>query len=757
MAAILGCLVFIAVIFMLFFIGIAKVFGFLASIVSFLWDHWLISLIIFFGMGIIGYFIELYEKYQEEKKRKAIEEKYRAWKNLPSPRLTLFELDDKLSTLIDTNIQDNNTRDNYIFSLNNEQKSIPYGRANAFLNYFGENTGDNNQIYYFSAIRSLIRSEIKEYGTLISRKGIYILSQSDNKLDDGSYRTFQYFLPFSGVINCSLANDKINVTYIEKNKNCTSTTYLPYSAILISPGSIQKIFNILIESSFTRTLYNNNIINDYDIDIEFETESDQSTVDLTSRSIHIGAEFAAKTNFNEPFAETKRLMDGSRGHGYAAEYGGNIIDRLKGKHVVNAAQQLDESGRQVKHGADRIVDGVAIQTKYYKTPAESIGAAFEHKQARYLNPDGTMMVIEVPSDQYHESIKLMQKRIDSGQVPNAKPGTKAEKFVKKGYFTYSQSFNIAKSGTIESVSLDIINGAIYSAVPAGITALFTFATSVWNGKSFTDAIKDSLKASYLVLGKSTFIYLTTMQLSRSEFANIFVKQFSKDGIRQGFVGINNPIAQVSNYIATSISNSRLAQTSIGDFLGLNTLTGKGIISGSVLGVVIFGPDLVKAISGKISRTQFFKNSAIGAGSLAGAAIGQALIPVPVVGAMVGATVSGLITKKVLDQFVEDDSVEMFQIFKEEFLECSTLFICSDKEFNIMLESTVYNKKITVIMQNMYKSNNYRIFAKQFINEKIVECIKMRKTIKTKDIDQSLYSYYEALDCNNNSTNILNVE
>ena len=131
-------------------------------------------------------------------------------------------------------------------------------------------------------------------------------------------------------------------------------------------------------------------------------------------------------------------MNGSRGHGYAAEYANNTVDRVLGRDVENAAQRLDEHGRQVKHGADRIVNGKEIQTKYYKTASETIGAVFERKEAIYIRNDGSnkMMQIEVPRDQYQDALKAMQKRIDSGQVPNVEPGETAKDYVRKGFFTY---------------------------------------------------------------------------------------------------------------------------------------------------------------------------------------------------------------------------------------------------------------------------------------------------------------------------------
>lgn len=253
----------------------------------------------------------------------------------------------------------------------------------------------------------------------------------------------------------------------------------------------------------------------------------------------------------------KNFMNGSRGNGYAAEYGNNVIDRLQGRDVVNAAQMLDESGRQQKHGADRIVDGQEIQTKYYKTASETIGAAFDKKQAIYLQSDGSgkMMQIEVPRDQYYQAVELMQKRIDKGQVPNVKPGEDARNYVRKGFFTYAQSFNITKAGSIESLTVDIVDGAICTSVAGGFSAALVFAIAIWNGQGVKDAAKVGLHTGIKTVGRGAMIYTLTMQLSREQFINPFVREFTKDGIYKGFAGINNPIFTASERLADKVSTS----------------------------------------------------------------------------------------------------------------------------------------------------------------------------------------------------------
>ncbi len=440
------------------------------------------------------------------------------------------------------------------------------------------------------------------------------------------------------------------------------------------------------------------------------------------------------------FGEIKHLMDGARGHGYAAEYANNTADRVLGREVESAAQVLDDHGRQIKHGADRLVNNVEIQTKYYKTANETIGAAFEKKQAIYIRSDGSgkMMQIEVPRDQYQDALTAMQKRIDSGQVPNVSPGESAKDYVRKGLFTYEQSFNIARAGTIESLSVDAAAGAVCCLGAASISSLIIFAQAMWRGETPKQAMKECLQTSLVIMGKGTLIYTLTMQLSRKEVANVLAgKVLTADGISQGYVAFSNPIYTLSENMATQISSSAIAGTGVGQKLGLDKMTGRRLIGGSVTIVVVFGPDLVRSLQGKISMKQLLKNTAIGASGMAGAAIGQAAIPVPVVGAVIGGAVGGIASKAILDQFIEDDAKEMFGILKEEFIDQTMLANLTSEEFEKVTELTVGSKKASKMLQKMYQSKDFRNYARDSIMiPAILSVTKERNKITQRDYNQA---------------------
>ncbi|ENO4573634.1 hypothetical protein ACM47X_004197, partial [Escherichia coli] len=70
-----------------------------------------------------------------------------------------------------------------------------------------------------------------------------------------------------------------------------------------------------------------------------------------------------------------------------------------------------------RNGADRLVSGTEIQTKYCSTAARSVGAAFDGQngQYRYMGNNGPMQ-LEVPRDQYAGAVETMRNKIREGKV-----------------------------------------------------------------------------------------------------------------------------------------------------------------------------------------------------------------------------------------------------------------------------------------------------------------------------------------------------
>lgn len=89
-----------------------------------------------------------------------------------------------------------------------------------------------------------------------------------------------------------------------------------------------------------------------------------------------------------------RVFNNPQGHGVAAEYLNDRIDNLSGYDAIQLGND------NAKNGADRIVNGIEIQTKYYSTATRSVNAGFDDTTGmyKYIGKNGKPMQLEVPKD-----------------------------------------------------------------------------------------------------------------------------------------------------------------------------------------------------------------------------------------------------------------------------------------------------------------------------------------------------------------------
>ena len=665
---------------------------------------------------------KLYDKFME----------WKTWLKQDSYRISEFEFENALisacSELEETDT--NSKRFNF--------ENIPFGRATAFISYFNKNL-ENEEPLYFSVKMSSNEDELREYGILLTTKGLYISTQEGEDIE----------IPFYGLWKIAHSEKEgeyifdYGLSYGELKviKVCSDILTLDMEVLVQTLTKMNMYFLAMIQGNIVSEL--DEVFEDYEKERVRKTEDNfekkQNTKTFTKAAELGGIGVGLSRNAYIQDNEVKSYMNGARGGGYAAEYGNNAIDRITGNRVKNVAQEL-ENGHQKLHGADRNVNGVNIQTKYYKTASESIGAAFEHKQAIYLNDDGSMMQIEVPRDQYNQAVSEMQKRIKSGQVPGESNPENAKKYVRKGHFTYTQANNIALAGSIEGIAVDISQGIVCSLPGAGITVVLSFASAVWNGQDLKAAAKQSAISGLKVMGKSTAIYVLTMQLSRDKIVNIFAPKImvGEPGkqVVKSLNYVNNPIFSAAEKTAEKISSSTLANTKVGKALNLDKVTGRQVIAGTVTVAVVYGPDVCRALQGKISGKQLIKNTTVNTAGLVGAALGAA-IPIPIVGSMVGGAVASFVAKKIMDNFIEDDAVEMFRIMREEFLDIVMLYAFSKDEFNLIVSETIGNPKMSNVLQSMYQSGAPKDYADALINAEVQKVLSCREKITYEQIETGM--------------------
>lgn len=341
---------------------------------------------------------------------------------------------------------------------------------------------------------------------------------------------------------------------------------------------------------------------------------------------------AATINSNgEVFVEQRAAVNNPAGHGELAEEANSIIDRLQG-------HQAEILGRDnAKNGPDRSVDGVLIQTKYYKTARGSLEACFDSSthQYRYLTEDRTPMQLEVPKDQYQQVLRGFEKKISQGKVPGVSDPRDAEKIVRKGKLTYDQAVNLAKPGTVESVAYDAATGAVTCSCAFGLSFLATTFMAYRETKDITGAVQAGIAAGVQVFGLSFAQHMVVSQLSRAGLSNALMAPSQALVGKLGFKASATIVNGLRALTGKTAISGAAASKQLAKMLRGNA------VSAAVTLAVFSVPETYRLFQGKASGAQYAQNMACLATSIAGGIAGAAAAGVAAakVGAVAGTAVS----------------------------------------------------------------------------------------------------------------------
>lgn len=343
------------------------------------------------------------------------------------------------------------------------------------------------------------------------------------------------------------------------------------------------------------------------------------------------ASSAQSTNSYMQFTQYRNRQ----GHGWAAEDANAMADRLAGKKV-------DQVGRDnCCNGADRVVNGVQIQTKYCATAQDSVNAAFQDCRYRYSG-----MKLEVPKDQYEEAVKLMVDKIRDGQVPGITDPTAARNMVVKGNCTYKEAKNIAKAGNIDSIKFDAKTQAVTCGLTCGMSFLLTYVNSVRSGKTHKEALKEASSQAAKSGATAMVIGVGTQQLLRTAVGRSMVTSATHASRTVVNVACKTQLGKqvVEKTASTLVGKQIVGQTA-------KNVLAKGMRTNMVTGGVMLAaqtiPDAIKVCRGKMSCGQFCENTASNAaglgggyaGATAGAAIGTVFCPG--LGTAIGGIIGGI--------------------------------------------------------------------------------------------------------------------
>jgi hypothetical protein len=353
-------------------------------------------------------------------------------------------------------------------------------------------------------------------------------------------------------------------------------------------------------------------------------------------------DFRESVNGVASVATTKCVNDqqwtkyhGKLGHGFAAEDANALWDSHHGKSVEKVG--MDNS----LNGADRIVDGVQIQTKYCADASKSISAAFDNGSYRYSG-----MKLEVPSDQYDEAVRLMRGHISNGDVSGITDPNMAEQVVVRGHYTYDEAVRIAKAGNLDSIKFDAQTQSVACLFACGLSFAVTYCAAKSKGMSHAEALKVAFKQATKSSGMTMVTGVAAQQLLRTSVGRNFAAAATTAMKPVVQSAMKTEVGkQIVTRTATAIAGKQVAGAAaanvVSKALRTNAVVSTVVVAGSAI------PDVVDLCRGKISGREFTEKTTVNvagagggwAGASAGAAIGSAICPG--IGTVVGGIIGGI--------------------------------------------------------------------------------------------------------------------
>ena len=407
------------------------------------------------------------------------------------------------------------------------------------------------------------------------------------------------------------------------------------------------------------------------------------------------------------------------GHGFAAEKANHLADVLGGRKakLVGGDNRLD--------GPDRVVNGLAIQSKYCRSGSKCIASCFRDGTYRYMGRNGPML-IEVPSDKHAAAVQAMEHRIRTGQVPGVSDPKQAKAIVRKGWVTYAQARNVARFGTIESLTYDAVRGVRLAGTSMGVSAAIVFAVSVRNGDDAKDALRKSCVTG-LQIGSLAWV------------SSVLAAQLGRTGVEQGLRGTTDwAVRQLGPKATSWLANGLYGGAPIYGASAANHLSKVlrgNLAGGAVTAILLSSADLIRLFRGRMSVGQMLKNFMTTAAGIAGGSVGWmvgsavgarigAAIPFAgpgagrliggVVGAMVFGSGAATAASGVLNRLIEDDARQMMGIIEESFGKLAHEYVLGEQDARAVIDGLLEADDLPVKLRDMYAAEDRAGFARRWL-------------------------------------------
>lgn len=461
-----------------------------------------------------------------------------------------------------------------------------------------------------------------------------------------------------------------------------------------------------------------------------KADTESLKVDGINDEVPLGQTMSGLDSSLESAAHADQLnrFHATQGHGYAAEQVNDGIDTIFGRDAKIVGND------NAKNGADRMVDGQFIQTKYCQDARTSVNAGFENGgqgSYRYLDKNGNPMQLEVPSNQYDEAVRCMERKIKEGKVPGVSDPKRAKDLIRKGHVTYAQAKAIAKAGTIESLTFDAAHGVVIGASALGISATITFAQAIWNGESVEKAVDQALIAGLQAGGAGFLIAVGTAQMARTGVNQVLMTpsialvKVLPPPVRQALVNFLRTGAPIYGEAATR---------------NLAKLMRSNVIASTVTIVVLSSGNIVNYFRGRISAAQLMAEVSVLAAGIVGGYIGGAFLGAlfgplgAIAGGMIVGSLSSSAAQKLISEFHESDAEKMIEILQDSLQQLAPGYLLNQEEGLLVVEELrkLLNAEVLLCM---FASKDQKLFADTLVEEAIHRVICCRAPISVPKSDE----------------------
>lgn len=431
-------------------------------------------------------------------------------------------------------------------------------------------------------------------------------------------------------------------------------------------------------------------------------------------------------------------VNNKHGHGEMAEEALTLLDKLQGKDAEVVGRT------NVKDGADRLVNGIEIQTKYYQTGKGCIDACFDKTtgQFRYKASNGEPMMIEVPKDKYAEAVNEFRKKILEGNVPGVSNPDDASKYIKKGQLTYKQALNLCKPGTIESLAYDAMTGAINCSFAFGISFLSTYILAYSKTGDKKEAFNAAFAAGVQVFGLSFFAHVLTQQVARTTLTKQLIPLSTYIVQSMGYKSVQTIVNAIRSMAGKSAISGVAAMKQLAKIFRSNVVT-------SAITFVVFSiPDTYNIFRKRLSTAQYTKNmlsligtmATAGAGTLAtslaaakiGGMTGTTIAPgvgtaIGIVGGLAGGLAGGVVIKATGDYIREDDTVIISRLYNAVVVNMIYEYLLSESEIDVLIEKfdNIKPKEFKELFARVQASDKQEAEIERFVRHYFEEIIRRR--------------------------------